>query len=448
MRVMAQLAMVINLDRCIGCHHCSVACREERTSRAGFDQPSFSTVETRSGSGDVLAAERVKPSGGWVRTRQGKLILNGGGRLKKLGSLFSGSPRPATAEPDAVADARAEACADAAAGDPVLAGMSRRVTAEFESAFRFFLPRLCEHCLNPSCAAACPAGALYKRNDDGIVLVDPAACSGWQRCVTACPYGAISFDQASGTVQKCDLCAGRIELGQPTACSESCVGRIRYLGLLLYDADRVADAARVEHEHGLLDAQRDLFLDPRDPAVIAAARAAEIPDEWIDAARRTPLWSLIREHRVALPFHPEYRTLPMVWYIPPLSPIVDVVSGSGGDGEDVETLLAAIDDLRAPVGYLAGLFTAGDPGPVTHALRRLAAMRSYRARVALGGSADESIAERAGMTGADVEELYRLLADPTGETRHAIPAAFGGQARDLGDPRCGCGTGDGPGTRP
>ena len=107
---------------------------------------------------------------------------------------------------------------------------------------------------------------------------------------------------------------------------------------------------------------------------------------------------------------PEYRTMPMVWYIPPLSPVVDVVSDSGNDGEDARTLFAAIDKLRIPIGYLAELFTAGDVGPVDVALRRLAAMRSYMRGVNLDDERDERIAAAVGMTGREVEEMDRLLA--------------------------------------
>ena len=77
-----------------------------------------------------------------------------------------------------------------------------------------------------------------------------------------------------------------------------------------------------------------MFLDPHDPQVVAAARAAGIPDDWIDAAQRSPIWDLIMTYEVALPLHPEYRTMPMVWYIPPLSPVVDVLRDTGHDGED------------------------------------------------------------------------------------------------------------------
>ena len=54
-----------------------------------------------------------------------------------------------------------------------------------------YLPRLCEHCLNPSCVASCPSGAMYKRDEDGIVLVDQDACRGWRYCMTGCPYKSL-----------------------------------------------------------------------------------------------------------------------------------------------------------------------------------------------------------------------------------------------------------------
>ncbi len=88
------------------------------------------------------------------------------------------------------------------------------------------------------------------------------------------------------------------------------------------------------------------------------------------------MYKLIKEFDLALPLHPEYRTMPMVWYIPPLSPVVDVVKDSGYDAENAVNLFAAIDELRIPIEYLANLFTAGDTDAVADVLRRMAAMRA------------------------------------------------------------------------
>ena len=151
------------------------------------------------------------------------------------------------------------------------------VRFSYEQAFMFFLPRICEHCLNPSCVASCPSGAMYKRAEDGIVLVDQDQCRGWRMCVTGCPYKKVYFNHRTGKAEKCTFCYPRIEVGLPTVCSETCVGRLRYLGLFLYDADRVTAAASVADEHDLYEAQLDLLLDPHDPAVIAGPAATASP---------------------------------------------------------------------------------------------------------------------------------------------------------------------------
>jgi nitrate reductase / nitrite oxidoreductase, beta subunit len=145
----------------------------------------------------------------------------------------------------------------------------------------------------------------------------------------------------------------------PTVCSETCVGRIRYLGLVLYDSDRVEAAASVPDPRQLLDAQREVFLDPGDEAVRRQAARDGIPEDWIEYARRSPVYALAHRYRVALPLHPEYRTLPMVWYVPPLSPIVNSLEADGYEA-DPDDLFPAIDNLRIPVDYLANLLTAGD----------------------------------------------------------------------------------------
>ena len=110
---------------------------------------------------------------------------------------------------------------------------------EVERLTMFYLPRICNHCANPSCVAACPSGAIYKRGEDGIVLINQEKCRGWRACVAACPYKKIYYNWKTGKSEKCILCFPRLETGQPPACFHSCVGRIRYLGVMLYDADRV-----------------------------------------------------------------------------------------------------------------------------------------------------------------------------------------------------------------
>ena len=132
---------------------------------------------------------------------------------------------------------------------------------------------------------------MYKRSEDGIVLVDQDRCRGWRMCVTGCPYKKVYFNHRSGKAEKCTFCYPRVEVGLPTVCSETCVGRLRYIGLVLYDADRVTDAATAD-PRALYQAQLDLMLDPTDPEVAAAARREGIADDWIEAAVRSPVYAL------------------------------------------------------------------------------------------------------------------------------------------------------------
>ena len=106
--------------------------------------------------------------------------------------------------------------------------------------------------------------------------------------------------------------------------AETCVGRIRYMGVMLYDADRVKELASLPNEEDLYAARKSIFLDPNDPNVEAQAEAG-ISHDWIEAAKKSPICKMICKWGVALPLHPGFRTLPMVWYVPPLSPIAQAV---------------------------------------------------------------------------------------------------------------------------
>ena len=219
MRVMAQMAMVMNLDKCIGCHTCSVTCKQAWTNRSGTEYIWFNNVETRPGLGYPRTYEdQEKWQGGWELNKRGRLKLKAGGRFKKLLTIFSNPKLPSIGEyyepwtydyatlTDAPAQehtpvARPKSLISGknmkiewsanwdddlggstatAHRDPMLKKIADKVKFEFEQTFMFYLPRICEHCLNPSCAASCPSGAIYKREEDGIVLVDQDRCRGWR----------------------------------------------------------------------------------------------------------------------------------------------------------------------------------------------------------------------------------------------------------------------------
>jgi len=264
-------------------------------------------------------------------------------------------------------------------------------------------------------------------------------------CISGCPYKKVYFNHRTGKAEKCTMCYPRLEVGLPTVCSETCVGRLRYVGLFLYDADRVTEAAATENERDLYEAQLDLLLDPNDPAVQAAARRDGIPADWLEAARKSPVYRLAKEFRVALPLHPEYRTMPMVWYIPPLSPVVDALRDTGHDAESAGNLFGAIRSLRIPVEYLAELFTAGDPAPVVSSLDTLAAMRAYMRDHNLGEAGDPSIPAAVGLDEEQMYELYRLLAIAKYEDRYVIPEAHAEVGRQLDESACSLDFEGGPG---
>jgi len=133
--------------------------------------------------------------------------------------------------------------------------------------FFFYLQRICNHCTYPACLAACPRKAIYKRDEDGIVLIDQARCRGYRKCVEACPYKKPMFRNNLGVSEKCIGCYPRIEQGQVARCVAACVGKIRLQG-------------------------------------------------WIDEPQ-SPIYYLVRKEKVALPLYPQFGTEPNVYYIPP-----------------------------------------------------------------------------------------------------------------------------------
>ena len=320
--------------------------------------------------------------------------------------------------------------------DANFADVEKAIYGQFENTFMMYLPRLCEHCLNPTCVASCPSGSIYKREEDGIVLVDQDKCRGWRMCVSGCPYKKIYYNWSTGKAEKCIFCYPRIEVGQPTVCSETCVGRIRYLGVLLYDADGIEAAASVADPKDLYEAQLKLFLDPSDPAVIEQARKDGVPDAWLEAAKHSPVYRMAMDWKVAFPLHPEFRTLPMVWYVPPLSPI-SAAANSGQLGSFGE--IPDVSQLRIPLKYLANLLTAGDEAPVKLALERMLAMRAYMRSVNVDRHPNMNALKQVGLSVAQVEDMYRTMAIANYEDRFVIPTTHREYAEDAYDLRGSCG---------
>jgi len=461
MKIKAQLAMVMNLDKCIGCHTCSIPCKNVWTSRSGAEYVWYNNVETKPGIGYPKKWENQEfHRGGWT-LKNGKLSLRAGGRLGKFINIFHNPDLPTlddyyepwtydyeklTSSPERKHQPAVRPVSqitgrsmriqwgpnweddlagvvDTGQWDVNFRDLNYKVYLQYKNVFMFYLPRLCEHCLNPACVASCPSGALYKREEDGIVLVDQERCRGWRYCVSGCPYKKVYFNWKSGRSEKCIFCFPRVEAGLPTLCAESCVGRIRYVGLLLYDADRIQSVASTENEQGLYPAHLEMILDPRDPGIQEAALKSGLPERFVRAAVNSPVYKLTKEWKLAFPLHPEFRTLPMVWYIPPLSPLLNASKSN----EKSEQLL---DTMRIPVKYLANLFTAGDEAPVRTALGQLMALRKFMRSVRVDQSPDLGGLETAGLTKETAEEMVQLLAIAKYKDRYVIPT---GQKELIGD---------------
>ena len=458
MKIRAQIGMVLNLDKCIGCHTCSVTCKNVWTSRSGLEYAWFNNVETKPGIGFPKDWEnQEKWKGGWVRLANGKIRPKLGGKFRILSKLFANPDlpeiddyyEPFTFEYEKLQRSPEVKTPPTARAHSVITGevmekpewgpnweeilggefekrskdynfqnMQKQMYGEFENTFMMYLPRLCEHCLNPTCAAACPSGAIYKREEDGVVLIDQEKCRGWRMCVSGCPYKKIYFNWQSGKSEKCTLCYPRLEAGDPTVCAETCVGRIRYLGVMLYDADRIEEAASTEKTEDLYQAQCDIFLDPHDPEVIAQARKDGVPDSWLKAAKESPVYKMAMDWKVALPLHPEYRTLPMVWYIPPLSPIQSAVESGWTDSDGI---IPNVKNLRIPIKYLANLLTGGVEEPVINSLERMIAMREYMRGKTVDGQGDMKILERVGLDEVTLDDMYQIMAIANYEDRYVIP---------------------------
>lgn len=279
-----QLAMVIDLNKCIGCQTCTLACKSQWTDRGGREFMYWNHVETKPGKGYPRDWEEA--GGGW----EGDALRPG--RLPRLKEDY-GIPADfnygqALFQPDAgplrpTAQMRwgPNWDEDQGAGD-------------YPNGFYFYLPRLCNHCTKPACLAACPRQAIYKREEDGIVLIDQERCRGYRYCIAACPYKKIYFNPNAGRSEKCIFCYPRVENGIAQACAYQCVGRARHVA----------------------------YRDDRNGAVYKLA----------------DLW------KVALPLRPDFGTQPNIFYVPPLSP-----PAFDSDGRPT-------DCARIPADYLEHLF--------------------------------------------------------------------------------------------
>ena len=257
-----QLAMVFDLNKCIGCQTCAVACKMLWTRDESTDYQWWCTVNTVPGLGSPKDWEEM--GGGY---KDGKLVLGtapdkenfGGGWDFNYNEVFYGESE--------------ERVPLRVAGEQPTWGPNwdeDQGGGEYPNSYYYYLPRLCNHCTHPACVEACPSGAMSKRPQDGIVVRDEKTCQGNRDCAKACPYKKIYFNEQRKVSQHCMMCLPRIEDGVAPACARQCPGRLVFVG----------------------------YLDDAEG----------------------PIHKLVNEWQVALPLHPEYGTEPNVYYVPPIGP--------------------------------------------------------------------------------------------------------------------------------
>lgn len=260
-----QMAMVFDLNKCMGCQACSVGCKVLWTQEEGEEHQWWMTVNTQPGKGTPKEWEGM--GGGFadgvpVPGRQpGRADFGGGWEFNYQEVFYEGKGNSVHLKPIEAGDGRNEW------------GMNwdeDQGAGEYPNAYYFYLPRLCNHCTRPVCAEACPSGAMYKRREDGIVLRNEDECQGFRMCMEACPYKKIYFNYARKVAQHCIMCFPRLEEGVAPVCARQCPGRLTFVG----------------------------FLDDEEG----------------------PIHKMVNEWGIAVPLHAEYGTGPNIFYVPPLSP--------------------------------------------------------------------------------------------------------------------------------
>ena len=280
--------MVMDLNKCLGCQTCTIACKKMWNTDAGTDYSYWNNVETMPGKGFPANYPEI---GG--RTDKGEV------KRGQVPNLDTGYGRAWTFN-------HKEALASA--GQPVKVWIKPKEEVKWGPNFDedvgqgqypqdnhyFYLPRICNHCTHPACKDACPRGAIEKREQDGIVLVNQDHCHGYRFCVEACPYKKVYFDHVRQVSAKCIFCAPRVKEGVAPACARQCPGRLRFVG----------------------------YRDDQEG----------------------PIWKLVDKWKVAIPLHAEWGLEPNVFYVPPMSP------------PKFDAQMRPTDDSRIPLAYLETLF--------------------------------------------------------------------------------------------
>jgi nitrate reductase beta subunit len=293
-----QFAAVFNINRCIGCQTCTGACKATWTFSKGQEYMWWNNVESKPYGGyphhwDIKALQLLDEAHKTAGKKaewdgQQKTDAAPYGAYNGL-TLFETNDAEKTVQGYLPSDSEWRAPNFYEDTSTSYKGAKLGLSPEgaalpVHQTWFFYLQRLCNHCTYPACAAACPRKAVYKRPEDGIVLIDQGRCRGYRKCVEACPYKKSMYRGTSRTSEKCVACYPRVEGKDPlsdgvpmeTRCMAVCPGKIRMNGLV----DVEADGAWKENP-------------------------------------KHPLYFMIKQEKVALPLYPQFGTEPNIYYIPP-----------------------------------------------------------------------------------------------------------------------------------
>jgi nitrate reductase beta subunit len=284
-----QFAAVFNINRCIACQTCTMACESTWTFSPGQELMWWNNVETKPFGGyphhwdtKLLALQEAADPGGqvWDAKAPNRAAPYGTFAGKTIFETADGVEKQATGYLPAEDEWKSPNLFE----DTATRFSPSGVSLPEHSGWFFYLQRICNHCTFPACVAACPRNAAYKREEDGIVLIDQERCRGYRKCVEACPYKKAMYRPTTRTSEKCIGCYPRVEGTDPltegipmeTRCMTACIGKIRLQGLVNVEPD----------------------------------------GQWTED-RQNPLYYLVHVEKVALPLYPQFGTQPNVYYIPP-----------------------------------------------------------------------------------------------------------------------------------
>ena len=275
-----QFAAIFDINKCIACQTCTIACKTTWTSGKGQEYMLWNNVESKPYGfyplgWDVKILEMLGPqswSGGVYEGRTVFDAARAGERVMGWLPEDEDYSFPNVGEDD---------CAGSVEKGAFLS-LPHNI-------WFYYLARICNHCTYPACLAACPRGSIYKRKEDGIVLVDQKRCRGYRECVRSCPYKKVFYNPMTGTSEKCIACYPKMEAGVQPQCFENCIGKIRLAGWL------------------------------------------STPDK---AQEGNPIDYLVHIRRIALPLFPQLGLEPNVYYIPPIHVPMKFLRQMFGPGAD------------------------------------------------------------------------------------------------------------------